>query len=88
MLLIMKIFFLIVGPTNYFESKIRSFDTKRKFTWRYRWPLKVKNEVISRLIQLNQDLSKLEIRSNNFEHKKVSKSKSDSIGQYQIGLEF
>ena len=72
-----------------FESKIRSFtNTKRKFTWRYRWPLKVRNEVISRLIQLNQDLSKLEIRSNNFERKKVSKSKSDSIGQYQIGLEF
>ena len=50
--------------------------------------LKVRNEVISRLLQLNHDLSKLEIRSNNFEPKKVSKSKSDSIGQYQIGLEF
>ena len=46
-------------------------NSKRKTPWRYRWPEEVHDEILARLLKLNQERHEEEVRGGNLSHRVV-----------------
>ena len=69
------LFFATAAEATSFDNLIRSSAStrKKKLPWRYRWPESTHDEVLARLLDLNQERYEEEVKAGLHSKKKVSK---------------